>query len=533
MKSPLHHIRMLAALSAVVSALYSTASFACDTPVYRYAMYRWQPAPYEVYFFHKGEIPAADKKLQKQIDALGAEEKSPANIVVMPVDLQKDKELKGVPRDVREKWLAIKKPVLPSYMIVNPQGIHVHTGSLNESDLKSLVDSPARVEMNKKLESGVATVLFMLEGSDAKANARAEKEIKKVVADVASSKVELYAKPDAGPGGPLPTEDSKKKPGKEGETKPAFKNEHEVAYMTLSRTSKKDQWLVKMLLAIEPDLNDKEFKNQPMMFAVYGRARALPPYIGKGITYDNLLDCVDFVTSACSCTVKDQNPGIDLLAKYDWEKASKSVAERFGNEEGNEGSLGDLLPDFALPSEDKPAPKKESSKPAEKPKAEPSTSSSSQSSSTTTTTDSIWIESSSVLSEVEETEEAATESATDSTSEVTEEVTEQPSPRRERRLVPDFKPNPVRRGLAPRTDEKVEEQSESGDLEEGSAIEESGEKEPAEEGASVEIAESAETPKAVEAPVTGKTLVVLGSGMAVAFVFLVATTFVLLKPKKY
>ena len=25
---------------------------ACETPVYRYAMYRWNPAPYEIYYFH-------------------------------------------------------------------------------------------------------------------------------------------------------------------------------------------------------------------------------------------------------------------------------------------------------------------------------------------------------------------------------------------------------------------------------------------------------------------------------------------------
>ena len=40
----------------------------CDTPVYRYAMYRWDPAPYEIYYFHSEAIAEPAAALHKVID---------------------------------------------------------------------------------------------------------------------------------------------------------------------------------------------------------------------------------------------------------------------------------------------------------------------------------------------------------------------------------------------------------------------------------------------------------------------------------
>jgi hypothetical protein len=103
---------------------------------------------------------------------------------------------------------------------------------------------------------------------------------------------------------------------------------------------------------MEKDLKDEEFVDKPMMFMVFGRGRALPPCIGKGVNRDNLLDCVDFVTGACSCTVKDQNPGMDLLFATNWFQAADRMAAKFGAEEGNEHQLSteDFFPDLMIPA---------------------------------------------------------------------------------------------------------------------------------------------------------------------------------------
>ena len=67
------------------------------------------------------------------------------------------------------------------------------------------------------------------------------------------------------------------------------------------------------------------------------------------MTEDNLLDYFAEVTGACSCTVKDQNPGIDLLMLNDWDAVAESMANRYGAEEGNERSVTDLFPQLVVP----------------------------------------------------------------------------------------------------------------------------------------------------------------------------------------
>ena len=67
-------------LAFLVSAvlLTASASIACDTPVYRYAMYRWFPAPYEVYCFYRGEMDETGKQLKAAVDQAGEAEEAPA-----------------------------------------------------------------------------------------------------------------------------------------------------------------------------------------------------------------------------------------------------------------------------------------------------------------------------------------------------------------------------------------------------------------------------------------------------------------------
>jgi hypothetical protein len=87
---------------------------------------------------------------------------------------------------------------------------------------------------------------------------------------------------------------------------------------------------------------------------VYGRGRALFSCLGEGIHPDNLVQDIEFITGACSCTVKEQNPGVDLLVQYDWEAAASNIAEKFGAEEGSRYHFsGDsLFPELIIPAGD-------------------------------------------------------------------------------------------------------------------------------------------------------------------------------------
>jgi|GEM_PF-556315 len=300
---------------------------ACETPVYRYAMYRWNPAPYEIYYFHKEPLSGETEQFHTKIKELVKlqTDKPVLNATLIPVDLAKDPELKQVLPDIKELWTKNQKELSPGYLVTNPQGGVVSVGTLTPEQLASFIDSAKRRQLLAQLAEGKAAVMILLSGQDPIATKNAEKELQELVESVNQGKVQLYQVPEE----PSDQEGTKEKPA----SKPA----HTLAMLTLDRQDPKEAWLTQSLLAVESDLKDL---TEPMVFAVYGRARALPPYVGKGITRDNLLQCIEFVTGACSCTVKEQNPGVDLLVRTDWEGMAAKVAERFGAEEGNETQLG-------------------------------------------------------------------------------------------------------------------------------------------------------------------------------------------------
>jgi len=72
------------------------------------------------------------------------------------------------------------------------------------------------------------------------------------------------------------------------------------------------------LLNSEDDL--KELQHEPMAFPVFGRGRALPALVGKGINADMIDEASAFLSGPCSCQVKRQNPGFDLLTSVNWDQ---------------------------------------------------------------------------------------------------------------------------------------------------------------------------------------------------------------------
>jgi len=347
---------------------------ACDTPVYRYAMYRWEPTPYEVYHFHAGEMDAAFAAASEKLADARHDKSAPANVAVYPVNLAKEAEVKTVPPDVRRLW---EKKVeqgakTPATVIVNPLGFEVHTGDLAADDVAGLLQSPLRSEVGELLGKGHCGVYVLLLGTDARLNKAASEAVDKLIKDVNSGDLALYAGPDAyNPLSPKTasaqvSQDDKEDASKDKAEKTTKPPHSAVALkFTQKQLKAQDPWFYRSLMAVENDLY--EFQDEPMLFVIYGRGRALPPYIGKGIVYDNLVEVTDFITSACSCTVKDQNPGVDLLMAYDWQSASAAVAEKFGAEEGNNESVTDLFPQLIVPGsvDDIAEPQPEADKPNE------------------------------------------------------------------------------------------------------------------------------------------------------------------------
>ncbi len=97
----------------------------------------------------------------------------------------------------------------------------------------------------------------------------------------------------------------------------------DFSMLEVSREDPAEAVFIAMLLSVEDDLHD--FSDSPMLFPAFGRGRVLEPLIGKGITPDNLLTYCVYLCGACSCEVKDQNPGMDLLLATNWDAADAAT----------------------------------------------------------------------------------------------------------------------------------------------------------------------------------------------------------------
>ena len=291
------------AIAAILIAT-STAIWACSVPVCRYALERWRADSYEAIVFHDGDLSESDRQLVKQLRPDEFTGDLRANVRVKLVDVSGELP----PREQRVWEQYPQKSALPTLSVhypnprVSPQGIW-HT-SLTENAIEKMFDSPLRQQIAEELVKGTSAVWVLLESGNTARDDAAEKLLSKQLAHLEST-LEI-SKPD-------------EQDIAEGliDIDPA-RLELSFQMFRLSRDDPDEKFLVESLLNSEDDLQNEEFVNQPMAFPIFGRGRVLYALVGKGISNDGIREACEFLTGPCSCQVKNQNPGVDLLMAVNW-----------------------------------------------------------------------------------------------------------------------------------------------------------------------------------------------------------------------
>jgi hypothetical protein len=98
-----------------------------------------------------------------------------------------------------------------------------------------------------------------------------------------------------------------------------------ISVVELSRNSRDEQHFASMLLNVEDDLKDIQ---QPMLFGIFGRFKALEPLLGKGISEENISLMIDYFTAECSCLIKDDLPGTDILSPNKWDNPTTALLNK-------------------------------------------------------------------------------------------------------------------------------------------------------------------------------------------------------------
>ncbi|MDO9339522.1 MAG: hypothetical protein Q7T72_03235 [Bacteroidales bacterium] len=102
-----------------------------------------------------------------------------------------------------------------------------------------------------------------------------------------------------------------------------------ITVFELSRNSKEEALFASLLLNVEDDLKGIQ---EPMLFGVFGRFKALEPLLGRGISEENINLMIDYLTAECSCLIKDDLPGTDILFTDKWDNPQPALLNKIIDE---------------------------------------------------------------------------------------------------------------------------------------------------------------------------------------------------------
>jgi len=261
-------------------ALAAASAPACSVPVFRYALERWPADPHVLTV--GGALTAAQ---QAMLDRLV--ERSGNGLVNVDV---------------------VKEPAAAGAALRYPGStLAWWTGAVDETALAIALDSPWRQEIAKRLVGGDSVVWVLVESGDVAKDQAAATLLDARLVHLAS--VLELPKQDPADLADLP-------PWKRSNYGPPLR----LAFssLRLSRTNPMETGLVALLLGSDPALAKV---SDPIAFAVFGRGRFLEGVHGKDLSNQTIDGMSLFLTGACSCQVKEMNPGTDLLLTFDWEEA--------------------------------------------------------------------------------------------------------------------------------------------------------------------------------------------------------------------
>jgi hypothetical protein len=265
---------------AALAAAFAGTAEACTIPVFRYALDRWEADPLHLV------LPAAaaqDAAVQDLLRPLRANGKANLNIATSADPARTAAELKFGRESEGALW----------------------SGALEAHSLAALLDSPMRKRIVESILAGDSLVWVIVEGGapeDAAEAERIEKRLK-FLEQVAALPIQDPNDPDSqlGPGPPLKLK---------------------FTTLRLRRDDPAEAALVKMLAG--PRV---QFDPMTSSFAavVFGRGRVLGAWPLGDLDDAALEEASLFLVGRCSCRLKNQNPGWDLLLNVDWDQALQSA----------------------------------------------------------------------------------------------------------------------------------------------------------------------------------------------------------------
>lgn len=283
------------------SMAIGSVACACNIPVFRYALERWQPDQCEVVVFHKSELTTAQERLLESFSEETTGKNGRAGAKIVRSNLSQST---GVHRELWSEIQSQTQASLP-YVVVRARishgkvvnGWHGPLGAIGRS---GVLNSPARKELAQRLLAGHSIVWLMIDSADEQRNAAARMMLTENFETLAGT-IELP----------------------EGIGLPGSELYSEVplllrfSMLEIDRSDPREEFLIELLSGFQPDA---VAQGEPLIIPIFGRGRALEVIPAGDLSGRLMEDLTVFLSGACSCQVKEQNPGFDLLLSVDWDR---------------------------------------------------------------------------------------------------------------------------------------------------------------------------------------------------------------------
>lgn len=291
---------------------------ACNVPVFRYALERWAPDLYVVTVFHRGPWADDARAAVDELETYLESDEKQSNIDLHLVDL--DGEVHPEEEDLWEKQGDVPLPhMVVEFPLYLDEPEPLWTGPLTTRNVATLMDSPARREIARRILKGESAVFLLVLSGDEKRDAAFEKRLQARL-DFMEKELRLPTlTPDdfqylnrSGPpaGGP-----GSGRAGDPGASLTGPKLKLDFSVLRVRRSDKNEAMLVAMLTG-DPDADGKA--PELILAPVFGQGRALGLLHENEADDDTIAEVCAFLVGPCSCRVKEQNPGFDLLISVAW-----------------------------------------------------------------------------------------------------------------------------------------------------------------------------------------------------------------------
>lgn len=260
-----------------LSTLAHAQTCACTIPVFRYALDRWEPDRLTL------RVPAAmaqKPEVRELLRPLRANGQANLDLKTVTEASPQQAELRDSKTGEQVVWSA----------------------NLDSASLSQVLGSPARTLLLDRLLSGQSVVWVLVDSGTPEDQAQMERieQRLKFLQQVAALPIQDPNDPDSqlGPG-------------------PRLKLE--FGTLRLKASDPAEQVLIRMLAGP---------KTEPaagFASAVFGRGRVLGSWPLAKLDDPALEDACLYLVGRCSCRVKNQNPGWDLLLNVNWEKVLKEA----------------------------------------------------------------------------------------------------------------------------------------------------------------------------------------------------------------